>query len=292
MAVVKTSIAAVSYLNTVPFIYGIRHADKLQAELLLAPPSACARNFIDRKADIALVPAGALPLMDDAEIVTNYCIGAEKSVRTVTVMSNVPIGEATVIHLDSHSMTSALLVRILAAELWHIRPEWRELTDYSAAEHPAEGEAFLFIGDKVFGYEGKFRYTYDLADCWRELTGKPFVFAVWVARKGSAPELIDALESSLRGTYLGGHRRERPQREGLRIRLPDGEHRLPLRLSEKAGAGALPRQGEEVHTTRQSGLSCVRGSATEPFRKVPAMSRIMNHNPNANSHDNDLPEAI
>ena len=59
MAVVKTSIAAVSYLNTVPFIYGIRHADKLQAELLLAPPSACARNFIDRKADIALVPAGA-----------------------------------------------------------------------------------------------------------------------------------------------------------------------------------------------------------------------------------------
>ena len=122
MAVVKTSIAAVSYLNTVPFIYGIRHADKLQAELLLAPPSACARNFIDRKADIALVPAGALPLMDDAEIVTNYCIGAEKSVRTVTVMSNVPIGEATVIHLDSHSMTSALLVRILAAELWHIRP--------------------------------------------------------------------------------------------------------------------------------------------------------------------------
>ena len=197
MAVVKTSIAAVSYLNTVPFIYGIRHADKLRAELLLAPPSACARNFIDRKADIALVPAGALPLMDDAEIVTNYCSGAEKSVRTVTVMSNVPIGEATVIHLDSHSMTSALLVRILAAELWHIRPEWRELTDYSAAEHPAEREAFLFIGDKVFGYEGKFRYTYDLADCWRELTGKPFVFAVWVARKGSAPELIDALESSL-----------------------------------------------------------------------------------------------
>ena len=79
MAVVKTSIAAVSYLNTVPFIYGIRHADKLQAELLLAPPSACARNFIDRKADIALIPGGSLPLMDDAEIVTNYCIGAEKS---------------------------------------------------------------------------------------------------------------------------------------------------------------------------------------------------------------------
>src|SRR5699024_4949318 len=107
MAVVKTKIAAVSYLNTVPFIYGIRHADKLRAELLLAPPAACAGNFLDKKADIALVPAGALPLLEDAEIVTNYCIGAEKSVRTVTVMSDVPISEASVLWLDSHSMTSA-----------------------------------------------------------------------------------------------------------------------------------------------------------------------------------------
>lgn len=197
MAVVKTRIAAVSYLNTVPFIYGIRHADKLRAELLLAPPAECARDFIDKKADIALVPAGALSRMDDAEVISDYCIGAEKSVRTVTVMSNVPIGEVSVLWLDSHSMTSALLVKILAEELWHIRPRWKELTDYSVAEHPADGEGFLFIGDKVFGYEGKFRYTYDLADCWRELTGKPFVFAVWVARKGSAPELIDALEESL-----------------------------------------------------------------------------------------------
>ena len=81
MAVVKTKIAAVSYLNTVPFVYGITHADKLDAELLLAPPAQCARNYMDRKADIALVPVGSLPMLEDAEIITNYCIGAEKSVR-------------------------------------------------------------------------------------------------------------------------------------------------------------------------------------------------------------------
>ena len=62
---------------------------------------------------------------------------------------------------------------------------------------PQEGDAFLLIGDKVFDYEGHFTHTYDLADCWRELTGKPFVFAVWVARKGIAPEVIDHLEASL-----------------------------------------------------------------------------------------------
>lgn len=197
MAVVKTKIAAVSYLNTVPFIYGINHAERLRADLLLAPPAQCARNFLDKKADIALVPAGALSLFDDAEVVTSFCIGAEKSVRTVTVMSNVPVEQAETIWLDSHSMTSALLVKILAAELWKIKPEWKELSDYSVADRPGDKDAFLFIGDKVFGYEGKFAYTYDLADCWRELTGKPFVFAVWIARKGTEPALIDDLEQSL-----------------------------------------------------------------------------------------------
>lgn len=197
MALVSAKIAAVSYLNTVPFIYGIRHADRLHAELLLSPPAGCARAFLDKEVDIALVPVGALPQLHDARVITEYCIGAEQSVRTVTVMSNEPIQKAKALWLDPHSMTSALLTRILAAELWKINPEWKDLADYSAAEEPQEGDAFLFIGDKVFGYEGRFKYTYDLADCWRELTGKPFVFAVWVTREGVSEEVVEALEDAL-----------------------------------------------------------------------------------------------
>ena len=90
MAVGKTKISAVSYLNTVPFIYGINHADNLRADLLLSPPAQCAQAYLDKKADIALVPSGSLPMFDDAEIITEFCIGAEKSVRTVTVMRNNP----------------------------------------------------------------------------------------------------------------------------------------------------------------------------------------------------------
>lgn len=198
MAPVEAKIAAVSYLNTVPFIYGIHHAGELRAELLLSPPADCARAFLEKKVDIALVPTGSLRMFDDAEIITDFCIGAERGVRTVVVMSDTPIKEVRRVWLDSHSMTSALLVRILAAELWNINPEWKELSDYSAVDSPRKGDAFLLIGDKVFGYEGKFRYAYDLADCWRELTGKPFVFAVWIARKGAVPpEVVDALELSL-----------------------------------------------------------------------------------------------
>lgn len=194
----RSKIAAVSYLNTVPLIYGIEHAGLLRADLLLAPPADCARAFERGEADIALVPAGALPrLGDTAEIITSYCIGAVGSVRTVTVMSNRPVTEAAVLRLDSHSMTSVRLAQVLCRELWKISPRMEELSDYSVLEHPADDEAYLLIGDKVFPQEGRFRHVRDLADCWRELTGLPFVFAVWVARPGTDPEAVDALERSL-----------------------------------------------------------------------------------------------
>ena len=190
-------ITAVSYLNTIPFVYGLQHADNLRAEITLAPPADCARNYIEGKADIALLPAAVVPELRDTNIVTDYCIGAVGAVRTVTVMSNEPITSAKRIGLDSHSRTSVQLCGYLAKNKWRISPEWLHLADYSRVERPEAGDAFLLIGDKVFDYEGRFPYVYDLALEWREVTKLPFAFAVWVARKGVPYEITDELQRAL-----------------------------------------------------------------------------------------------
>ena len=190
-------IAAVSYLNTVPFIYGITSAEDLRTRLLLSPPSGCARALIDGKVDIALIPVAAIPSIPDIEIVTSWCIGASGSVRTVVVMSNVPIAQVRRIWLDGHSMSSVMLTRVLAREYWQIKPQWMPLNDYSVLEQPQPGDAFLLIGDKVFGWEGRFAYTYDLAEEGRAMTGLPFVFAAWVARRGVPQEAIGVLDRAL-----------------------------------------------------------------------------------------------
>lgn len=205
-------IAAVSYLNTVPFIYGIEHADDLRATLLLSPPSGCAAAYNDSLADIALLPVGALPTLKNARIITPYCIGASGAVRTVTVMSNRPLNDVRTVWLDSHSMTSALLVRILCRHHWKIEPQFRRMEDYTVAETPAEGDAFLFIGDKVFDYEGRFAHVWDLAVCWEQMTGLPFVFAVWVARDGVDDHVVRRLEEALE--YGTRHVREAIARYG------------------------------------------------------------------------------
>ena len=193
---VNAKITAVSYLNTIPFIYGLRHCANVGAELLLAPPATCYKNFIEGKADIALMPVAMVPSLHDAEIVTDYCIGAVGAVRTVVVVSNTPIAKVQRILLDAHSKTSVQLCGYLAKKLWHIEPEWVALSDYEQLSQPQEGDAFLLIGDKVFDHEGKFAYSYDLAEEWQKATKMPFTFAVWVARKGLSYEVRDELQAA------------------------------------------------------------------------------------------------
>jgi len=192
----RVRIAAVSYLNTVPFIYGIRHAGTdLHADLLLSPPAGCAEALAEGRADIALIPVAEIPEIPDIEMIGSHCIGACRRVRTVVLMSDTPLHQIKAIRLDPHSRTSVALVRMLA-DHWGIAPAWESLVDFADVK-PTPGVGYTLIGDKVFGYEPMFRYKYDLAEAWNEWIRLPMVFAVWVARRGTDPAVIDRLEAAL-----------------------------------------------------------------------------------------------
>ncbi|MEG1649744.1 MAG: MqnA/MqnD/SBP family protein, partial [Rikenellaceae bacterium] len=192
------NITAVSYLNTIPFVFGINRASSsLHSKLLLDVPAKCSENFISGKVSIALIPAADLRLLSSYKLITNYCIGAVSNVRTVVVVSNAPLDQITTIYLDSHSHTSVQLVKILAREKWNITPAFEDLTDYSTIDYNSSSKAYLLIGDKVFDNENKFTHTYDLAAEWIEHTSLPFVFAVWVARDSVSSVEIDNLNRAL-----------------------------------------------------------------------------------------------
>ena len=155
-------------------------------------------------ADVALVPIAVIPTLKNCKIITKFCISAENEVRTVELLSNTPLNNISKIYLDAHSRTSVRLVRILAREKWGIEKKviWIENLPINP-ENIQEGEAIVCIGDKVFELEGKFKYNIDLAKEWIELTGLPFVFAVWVATpKGMEleQELSEALEFGVKHT--------------------------------------------------------------------------------------------
>ncbi|MCH5330652.1 MAG: menaquinone biosynthesis protein [Alistipes sp.] len=196
MMAAGVKITAVSYLNTIPFIYGLKHASVFGSDILLCPPAQCADNYSSRLADVALLPAAVVPQLKDARIITDYCIGAVQAVRTVELMSDCAIKNIRRIFLDPHSRTSIQLLRWLAAKVWRISPEWCPLEGgYDNLQQRArEGDAFLLIGDKVFEREHLFTYKTDLAEAWQQATGLPFCFAVWVARNGTPYSVIDELQ--------------------------------------------------------------------------------------------------
>lgn len=67
-------IAAVSYLDTIPFIYGVQHEGNFRAELSLSDFPTAAEQFLRHQADIALVPVHVVPTLPDARLVTGYCL--------------------------------------------------------------------------------------------------------------------------------------------------------------------------------------------------------------------------
>ena len=176
-------ISAVSYLNTFPFVFGIRQSGILEnVRLDLDVPSVCAEKFKSGQVDLALVPVGALPDIGKYHIIGDYCIGAISSVKTVLLLSRKPLDDIQRIHLDPDSRTSVELAQLLARNYWKIRPEWIHLAP-GQADRPEQYESLVAIGDKTFELAKKYEFIYDLADEWIKFSFLPFVFAIWVSKE-------------------------------------------------------------------------------------------------------------
>ena len=200
----KIRVAAVSYLNTKPFLYGLEHSViRDNITLMLNMPSACADLVASGEADIGLVPVAAIDSIGDARIISEFCIGAYKQVKTVNLYSDVSVKRVKKILLDYQSRTSVALVQILAEKLWNIKPRWQN-TSESFINDIKGDTAGLVIGDRTFQLEHTHRYTYDLAEEWYKLTGLPFVFAAWVTCKDLPENFLQAFNEAL--AYGVNHR--------------------------------------------------------------------------------------
>lgn len=195
----KHRLVAVSYLNTKPLLYGLLRSD-IQAELEmdLAIPSECARRLVAGEADIGLVPVAIIPELPEAHLVTDYCIGADGTVATVSIFGEVPIQQMDKIYLDHHSRTSAMLTRIL------LEAYWKHDVEFIPAEEGYIDEiggstGGLVIGDRAIGLEKRFAYNYDLGAAWKDHTGLPFVFAAWVSRYPLEEEFLLKFNQALAG---------------------------------------------------------------------------------------------
>lgn len=190
----KIRISQISYLNTLPFASALSNSEYFKETSIITTdfPSECARKLANKEADIGLIPLAALGSLPEYNIITDFCIACDGEVSTVMLFSDVPLEQTEKIILDYQSKTSVMLTRLLAANYWEINPQW--INGYKGYENDIrEKTAGLIIGDRCFEKKGKYKYSYDLGKAWKEFSGKPFVFAVWVSTLPLKSDFINEL---------------------------------------------------------------------------------------------------
>ena len=227
----RLRVGAVSFLNTKPLIYPLLN-EELQTDIALSVdvPSRVAALLSKGELDVGLIPIveyfRANPSDAPYSILPDISIASHGSVRSIQLFSRVPVHEIRRIALDTNSRSSVALLKILLAEKYQISPAFTTcaptVSPKTALQNRQDSpfEAVLLIGDAALRHLGSTAYSIDLGEAWYKLTGLPFVYACWVARKeadlGDLPQLL--LESKTRGI---AQIPEIAQIEALKLGLPE-----------------------------------------------------------------------
>lgn len=216
----RLRVSIVEFLNTAPLVWSLTDGPLAgRYDLSFTVPSQCAQELRTGAADIAIIPAIEYQRMDGVVALPGMAVAAKGEVRSILVVAKKPIEMARRIALDTSSRSSVALVQLLCRNFWGISPEFiRSAPDPAAML--AQADAALVIGDPALRIAVKVEqlsrkkpmagfccgnnpddqvvpgvdslYVYDVAHQWREMTARPCVLALWVARDDAAtPEVVD-----------------------------------------------------------------------------------------------------
>lgn len=180
-------ISAISYLNTAPLMWDFENgqtADALKEHFQFSYtiPSRCADELKAGTADIGIIPAAAYTTIPDLAIIPDVAIASKNQVRSILLVSKVPLDKIRNVATDSSSRTSAALVQVFLRKFVGVNPGFTPQKP-DLKEMLRWHDAGLLIGDVALQARTKDHYVYDLAEEWRRWTYLPFVFAFWAVRR-------------------------------------------------------------------------------------------------------------
>jgi chorismate dehydratase len=176
-------ISAISYLNTAPLMWDFEHGKGVSGfDISYTLPSACARALEAGTADIGIIPAAAYAQIPGLMALPGVAIASRRPVRSILLVSRVPLDQIRTVALDTSSMTSVVLTKILFRK-WLGGDRIFAPMPPDVEKMLAQHDAALVIGDPALQIDRSRYLTLDLAEEWIHRTGKPFVFAFWAVRQ-------------------------------------------------------------------------------------------------------------
>lgn len=216
------TLSCVSFVNALPYVEGLRALPEGgRPRLLLDPPFRCAERLSRGEVDAALVPSIEFAGMEGAVPAGDLGIASLKEVRSVVLLSRTAPADLRRVAVDSNSRTSVALLRLILARRHGCRPDLVR-AEPDPGRMLREHDAALLIGDAALKASHAGLRVMDLAGAWHEMTGLPFVFALWAARTREAALQAGAILD--RGLSLGMERlEEAPPSEGPAREILDAQ---------------------------------------------------------------------
>ncbi|HMF92200.1 MAG TPA: menaquinone biosynthesis protein [Candidatus Angelobacter sp.] len=185
-------ISAISFLNTAPLMWDFEQGEcarKLAQhfDLSYTVPSKCAEQLKAGSADIGIIPVAAYTTIPDLVVVPGVSIAAKSAVRSILLVSKVPVEKIRNVATDDSSRTSSALVEVFLRKFVGIAPGFTRQPP-NLEEMLRWHDAALLIGDPALQANTDGYHVYDLAEQWQRWTGRPFVFAFWAVRKAGLAE--------------------------------------------------------------------------------------------------------
>lgn len=180
----------IDYLNTLPVYFGIEQGIiDLPVAVRRGVPSELNRLFLDGSLDIT--PISSIEFgrhADRCVLLPDLSISADGRVASILLFHRVPLPQVRRVALTTASATSVVLTRIILERHLGLVPEYARMApDLDAML--AGADAALMIGDDALladqaRREGRYPgvLALDLGEAWKEMTGLPMVYALWVIR--------------------------------------------------------------------------------------------------------------
>ncbi len=174
------NIGVIPFLNVQPLIWDMKN----HHHLFPVPPSQMGALLKKGQLDVAIAPVVVKFLNPELQIVPVAAIGCKGPVKSVRLLSHVPLDQVTRLFADSRSQTSVLLTRLILKKWYGVKKlEVKHVeTESFKPNQTKPWEASLQIGDIALESAPSGMNVLDLGEEWFLRTQKPFVFAVWMAR--------------------------------------------------------------------------------------------------------------
>lgn len=213
MEPVDLCMGRISYINASPVYYGLDHGmTPSWLTLVTDVPAALNRQVSTGHIQISPISAAHYAVNHkDLLLLPDLSISCHGPVMSVLCASTVPLDALTgkIVMVSQESATAAAFLKMIFAERG-VDPVFVKGSVADIRRVPEQVDAVLVIGDAALTqpWHQRFSHCADLGKLWHDMTGMPFVFAVWVVRRdfaaahpGTTARALDLLWESRKAGY-------------------------------------------------------------------------------------------